>query len=77
MRLWVLALLALLFVGLLVAIEQSGLFDSVLGREGRANRGSMPVFEDYERGSLQFVDDEGRDVFVRSAHRRPRALPCC
>ncbi len=61
MRLWVLALLALLLVGLLVAVEQSGLFDRVTGRNAHTNE---PFFADYERGSIAFVDDDGTNVFV-------------
>ena len=65
MRLWVLCLLALLLVGLLVAVEQSGLFDRVTGRNVRMD---APVFQDYERGSIPFIDDDGRGVFVAQVY---------
>jgi|GEM_PF-1102383 len=67
MRLWVLCLLALLFVGLLIAVEQSGLFDRVMGRNAQV---AVPVFADYQRGSLSFQDDNdgGKDVFVAQTH---------
>ncbi|MDG2514309.1 hypothetical protein P7B04_16565 [Sphingobium yanoikuyae] len=35
MRLWVICLQALLFIGLLIAIGQSGLFDTIMGRNVR------------------------------------------
>jgi hypothetical protein len=65
MRLWVLCLLALLFVGLLIAVEQSGVFDRVMGRNVRVND---PMFGDYQRGSTSFLDEDGKDVFVAQVY---------
>jgi hypothetical protein len=72
MRLWVLCLLALLLVGLLVAVEQSGVFDTVTGRNNRTN---IPIFQDYERGSIPFVEADGKSVFVAQVDpRSPQIL---
>ena len=65
MRLWVICLQALLFIGLLIAIGQSGLFDTIMGRNVRMGD---PLFEDYQRGSIPFIDVDGRDVFVAQSH---------
>lgn len=65
MRLWVICLQALLFIGLLIAIGQSGLFDTIMGRNVRLGD---PLFEDYQRGSIPFIDVDGRDVFVAQSH---------
>ncbi len=65
MRLWVTSLLALLFVGLLIALQQSGLFDRVTGRNVPV---AAPFFGDYQRGSTPFLDEEGKDVFVAQVH---------
>ena len=65
MRLWVTFLLALLFVGLLIAVQQSGLFDRVTGRNVPV---AVPEFPDYERGSIPYLDVDGKDVFVAQVY---------
>lgn len=64
MRLWGIGLLALLLVGVLMAIGQTGLFAGLTDRD----RLAPPYFEDYEAGSIKFISDGGRAVFVAQAH---------
>lgn len=65
MRLWSLALLAIVLVGSLIAIARTGLFNTLLGR-------STPLthleFADHELGSIEFLDVEGQGVFVAQSH---------
>ena len=64
MRLWGIGLLALVLVGVLMAIGQTGLFAGLTDRD----RLAPPYFEDYEAGSIKFISDGGRSVFVAQAH---------
>lgn len=64
MRLWGIGLLALLLVGILMAIGQTGLFSGLTDRD----RLGPPYFDDYEAGSIKYISDAGRSVFVAQAH---------
>ncbi|WP_395392918.1 hypothetical protein WBP07_17450 [Novosphingobium sp. BL-8A] len=64
MRLWGIGLLALLLVGVLMAIGQTGLFAGLTNRD----RLGPPYFDDYEAGSIKYTGDAGRSVFVAQTH---------
>ncbi len=64
MRLWGIGLLALLLVGVLMAIGQTGLFAGLTNRD----RLGPPYFDDYETGSIKYTSDAGRSVFVAQTH---------
>lgn len=64
MRLWGIGLLALLLIGVLMAIGQTGLFSGLTDRD----RLGPPYFDDYEAGSIKYISDAGRSVFVAQAH---------
>lgn len=64
MRLWGIGLLALVLVGLLIVIGRTGMFDGLTDR----NRLGPPFFDDFERGSSDFIDTGGRSVFVAQVH---------
>lgn len=64
MRLWGIGLLALLLVGVLIALGQAGLFDGLTGRSHEL----VPQFSDYEAGSVKYYNQGKRNVFVAQAH---------
>lgn len=63
MRLWVIGLLALLLIGVLLAIGQTGLFDEASAKRGEAHA----FFPDFEARSISYYSDGGRTVFVAMA----------